>query len=81
MRTEQIPDDEVLVPYRMKFRLSDLLQRFSALSREQQETIRTTLGAQIESVKIATGLLPDSYLMKFRRYLLNYIENRLIVSL
>lgn len=76
LRARQLPDDEILVPSGMKVRVWWLMDRFAKLTLEQQEQIRERLLSATNVVRNNIPIQNLTISQKMRKYLLNWIEQR-----
>ena len=78
LKWRYIEQDEMLVPYVMKWYIEDLLERMSQLNPAARQQIVETMTVQIKATKDTLTVTNTSYHDKFTHYLLNYMQKKLI---
>jgi len=78
VKARRIPDDELFVPYEIKFRRYEAIQKLVTKDPIQQESIRNQVLTALETKRVRTGLELPTEKTNTRQYLLQYLEKKLI---
>jgi hypothetical protein len=80
LRGKLIENDEVLVPYAVKFRFMDLIEQLEKKSPERRKEIIVAVLERIEQITSALPTQNASYHDKFKKYILNFFTVKLSLS-
>src|SRR5690606_33479808 len=69
-----IEDNEVLIPYAMRQRLWELLQMLQEKSPARKEQIKLVVIEKIRDILTTLPAQTDDYEIKFKKYILNYLQ-------
>lgn len=77
LRGTLIENDEILIPYAMKFRVEDALARLKIATEGKKQDVRSLMLMEIEEIN-AGMTTAVSYDDKFKQYILKYLEKKLL---
>lgn len=78
LRARYIEDEEVLIPFPMRQRTYELMKKLSEKSPERQKEIADIVINRIEEILPTIPSKTDNYHLKFKKYVLQYLERELV---
>lgn len=80
LRGKLIENDEVLVPYPLKFRFVDLLEQLAKKPPERRKEIIIAVLEKVEDILTRTATQTPSYHNKFKKYIMHYFTVKLSLA-
>ncbi len=77
LRGRLIEDDEVLIPYPMRWKTFELMQQLKDKSPERKEEITLIVLEKINEILSDIPSNTQDYRLKFKKYILQYLEREL----
>ncbi len=78
LRSRLIEDDEILISYPMRWKLYELLKQLKEKSPERQKVIATIVVTRINEILWTIPAETESYQLKFKKYVLQYVQRELV---